>query len=477
MPCPEPDRDLRALDYVSEFETHLMCPICHIPFINPVVLECDHCFCARCFVQSCDRAIDEDEGLKCPSCRTSIAAMPKKAPRLILNMCDDVKVRCSNHGCEEIMSRGFFVHHAVHQCKDELLRCPAFPACEKLTKRKHFMENQCRHSTHIECDCGELIQLGKGEWLKHRDEDCPDAGVRCEKCGDKIPAGILFSDTPHRCDTPRQLCPGAGFGCSDFVNPGDMDEHVEQCIFGRLAPSLKAQASLLTELQEELAQTKMRNEILEATCDKMSELLREQLLPLVRQGRPSELSDMRPHSSGSQTDLTGLMYYQGIDAGSNLGGEPRSPPRQQLSPVPTSQQHLLALHESLQTSFTSLESDFNQMSNNLAELDARTSMHIMNETLRIKEDLAQTNAALFSTRAQVQWLLNRERVGQQMGLRGRALASSSTSDSHSTAAMSGTAMARTTSSEGSGGEQATEASIANRPVRRPSGGSQERVKL
>src|SRR5277367_4245427 len=43
--------DLRSLDYVSEYDSHLMCPICHVPFISPVVLECDHTFCASCYEQ------------------------------------------------------------------------------------------------------------------------------------------------------------------------------------------------------------------------------------------------------------------------------------------------------------------------------------------------------------------------------------------------------------------------------------------
>ncbi|KAJ5670424.1 TRAF-like signal transducer [Penicillium maclennaniae] len=61
--------------------------------------------------------------------------------------------------------------------------------------------------------------------------------------------------------------------------------------------------------------------------------------------------------------------------------------------------YLLSLHESLRE-------EVNQMSHALTDLDARASMTIMNECLRIKEDMAHTNAAVNSVRMQVQWLMN-----------------------------------------------------------------------
>lgn len=61
--------------------------------------------------------------------------------------------------------------------------------------------------------------------------------------------------------------------------------------------------------------------------------------------------------------------------------------------------YLLSLHESLRE-------EVSQMSHALTDLDARASMTIMNECLRIKEDMAHTNAAVNSVRMQVQWLMN-----------------------------------------------------------------------
>lgn len=71
--------------------------------------------------------------------------------------------------------------------------------------------------------------------------------------------------------------------------------------------------------------------------------------------------------------------------------------------------YLLSLHESLRE-------EVSQLSHAITDLDARASMAIMNECLRIKEDMAHTNAAVNSVRMQVQWLMNpRLHQGTQRG--------------------------------------------------------------
>ncbi|KAL4980108.1 hypothetical protein BDW66DRAFT_70207 [Aspergillus desertorum] len=61
--------------------------------------------------------------------------------------------------------------------------------------------------------------------------------------------------------------------------------------------------------------------------------------------------------------------------------------------------YLLSLHESLREEVA-------QLSHAITDLDARASMAIMNECLRLKEDMAHTNATVGSIRMQVQWLMN-----------------------------------------------------------------------
>ncbi|KAL2862250.1 putative TRAF-like signal transducer [Aspergillus lucknowensis] len=69
------------------------------------------------------------------------------------------------------------------------------------------------------------------------------------------------------------------------------------------------------------------------------------------------------------------------------------------TPLSNATTYLLSLHESLREEVT-------QLSHAITDLDARASMAIMNECLRLKEDMAHTNAAVNSVRMQVQWLMN-----------------------------------------------------------------------
>jgi hypothetical protein len=61
--------------------------------------------------------------------------------------------------------------------------------------------------------------------------------------------------------------------------------------------------------------------------------------------------------------------------------------------------YLLSLHESLRE-------EVSRLSHAITDLDARASMAILNESMRIKEDMAHTSAAINTIRMQIHWLLN-----------------------------------------------------------------------
>jgi len=472
--------DLRTLDYVSEYDPNLMCPICHVPFVEPVVLDCDHTFCSSCFDEYRDSGTS---GVRpqCPACRTYLLAGPRKASRLIVNMCNDLRVHCPNEGCLTVIPRGCVEQHVGKDCPEERLACPD-AKCGQTVKRKNFVPEQCIHSSHIECDCGAVIELGRGEWLRHRDEECPSTAVKCERCGERILAkdylaGSASHVCPHGEAAPR--CPGFQYGCHDEVSDDDLETHTQSCLLARLAPHLTKQSELLQSLQEQLTMTKIRNEVLETGLDKINDILHDRILPSM--GRtdhspPGEASDIeeieRDHipSALSERDLVLPAHLRALTP---------SPDANSTSLL--TQQHLLALHESLRGNVSTLENDISALSNTISELDARASMQLMNETLRIKEELAHTNAALFSTRAQVQWLLNRERAGQQqqMGMRGRAPSAGQGHGASSSTQHSASGEAAEASLGITGETQASglSASPNFRPQMRRLSGSQERVKL
>jgi hypothetical protein len=482
---PDEQLDLRALDYVAEYDPHLMCPICHVPFIEPVVLECDHTFCDSC-LREYRQGVSTGLRSQCPTCRTFLLSGSRKASRLIVNMCNDIRVRCPNEDCEEAVPRGLVERHATRDCPHERLPCPD-TGCGKLVKRKNYVADQCIHTSHIECDCGAIIELGKGEWLKHKDEDCPATGVACKECGQRISArDYLAGSQTHICSTGGQenICPGRAYGCTDDVE--DLEAHVRSCPLARLAPCLQKQSQLLQSLQEQLAMAKVRNEVLETGLGKITDLVHDRVLPYVSQSDrsfPEEASDVEEIE---RDHIPAAISHRDLLMPAHLRALTPSPDPDATS-VSQTQRHLLALHEALRGDVSRLHEDVHALHTMMADLDARTSMQIMNETLRIKEDLAHTNAALFSTRSQVQWLLNRDRIGQQqqaMGMRGRAPSAQPQPSNQAQSSRSSVSEERSetshlgTSLDG----QPSSSNVAPSPNFRPqgrrlSGGSQERVKL
>ena len=467
--------DLRALEYLSDYDPHLVCPICHVPFVEPVVLDCDHTFCSSCFEEYKTSATNSERS-QCPTCRTFLLASPRKASRLIVNMCSDIKVRCLSEGCDLVLARGYVEHHLTKECPEALLECPG-TNCDKKTKRKNFVPEQCIHDSHIVCDCGAVIELGRGEWLRHKDEVCPSTGVKCSDCGGRISAKEYLGDrNTHTCPSspPSPCCPGAEFGCDDQVAEEEVEAHSRTCPLARLAPHMKKQAQLLQSLQEQLAMTKVRNEVLEAGFEKIDDIIHNQVLPRFEHSPPpeTEVEEIERDEIPGHRELTMPPHLHEFNSPEDA----------------SAQQHLLALHEQLRENVSTLENDMTRLCHNISDVDARTSMQLMNETLRIKEELAHTNAALFSTRSQVQWLLNRERVSQQA--RGRAPSarpgqaqaqtqaqSSSGTSSHRNSVSTDGAEGGTSVLAGEAQWPSPNVTPLNRPPLRRLSGSQERVKL
>lgn len=382
------------------------------------------------------------------------------------------------------------------------------------------MPQQCIHDSHIECECGMVIELGRGEWLRHKDEDCPTTTVACEKCGERVPAhDYQIASQTHKCDPERSKsnCPGAEFGCRDNFEPDELEGHVASCPIARLAPHLSRQTRLINTLSNQVNQSKTRNEILESGLERIDQLLSTQVQPqldriqLFQQDHDHDVEEIeRDHIPSAAAvhhrDLLLPAHIRDLTPSPTLSYAHIN----QTPHAPSSHNHLLALHESLRQNVSNLENDVTNMQNSMNELDARTSMALMNETLRLKEELAHVNAALFSTRAQVQWLLNRERMNMGM-MRGRpsmispqqsqpqanpqAQTQTSAEQSSSSAAtadipqstqnidaLSGYPFGTSPSAQSSTSTSPIFGAISmdstRRPsIRRPSGGSQERFKL
>lgn len=157
----------------------------------------------------------------------------------------------------------------------------------------------------------------------------------------------------------------------------DLATHQQTCPLITMGPYLEAQNSRLDSLELTVRHLRQRNEVFE---DGLANIR-------------SSLVDSSPPPSRNQQSHT--------DDSPDRSGSGSGPdtPNSSSNSNSTQTTYLLALHESLRD-------QVGQLSHAITDLDARASMAIMNECLRIKEDMAHTNAAMNSVRMQVQWLMN-----------------------------------------------------------------------
>lgn len=155
--CDPDGVDFRALDYISTYDAHLMCPICRCPFVRPVRLQCDHIFCRTCLDSAITCSSSRDD-FTCPTCRSPTSDTSVNVPRMLINMCDDIRVKCpfSREGCSEIIPRGHVQLHVDKYCAYRLVDCPD-EGCDKKTTKMHLHpEGKCmhelRHCPHCEED-------------------------------------------------------------------------------------------------------------------------------------------------------------------------------------------------------------------------------------------------------------------------------------------------------------------------------------
>lgn len=148
--------DMRSLDYVTDYDSNLMCPICRCPFVDPVVLnDCDHCFCRDCLIQTWTEYQPGGPRGNCPTCRTQTRLAAKGAvSKILVNILDDLLVKCPKHedGCHMQVKRGEVQNHINLYCSYALVECPK-ENCDQSVRRKDA--SQCLHSAVACIDCHE----------------------------------------------------------------------------------------------------------------------------------------------------------------------------------------------------------------------------------------------------------------------------------------------------------------------------------
>ncbi|KAJ5782588.1 Zinc finger RING-type [Penicillium paradoxum] len=376
--------DLRSLDLVSEYDSHLMCPICHCPFVEPVRLECDHVFCGSCLSSAITtfRSTDSDE-FPCPSCRNPTQTVSVSVPRLLINMCDEIRVRCPliTEGCQEIIPRGHVQSHVEKYCGYRLVPCPD-DSCEQMTRSKDVgMDRKCIHAVRRCSRCEEDVL--EQEYKEHEKELCPVLEVMCDDCQTVLTRGALREHIETCSEVPIP-CAASKYSCPVKIRRADMEMHEQSCPLVAMGPYFEAQNSRLNSLELSMRHLQQRNEIFEDGLANIRSTLGESTRIAMNNHDDGETAQAgRDQQASTRTDIN--------------TDDPADIAASVFSSNATT--YLLSLHESLRE-------EVSQLSHAITDLDARASMAIMTECMRIKEDMAHTNAAVNSMRMQVQWLMN-----------------------------------------------------------------------
>ena len=305
--------------------------------------------------------------MNCPSCRrmthaSEITSMPKILDRML----DDLMVRCplKDEGCNEQVQRCDVQQHVDKKCAYSEVECPA-ESCMLSILRKDLEKQRCLHEM-VECeDCNGFFM--ERDLESHHTLHCEAGRTSCPDCK----AQVLLRDIGQHVESCLDAifpCAAAEYGCDFIARRAALDQHSRACALAKLVPFLQKQNERLGAHEAALKRIRHRNSILETSFSSFQETL-----------SPSADLVGAPSSSSLASDT---------------------------SPFDSTAHHLLCLHESLRE-------EVSRVSAALSELDARTTMTVMNESMRVKEDISHMNAAIGGMRLQLHWLVSARLQNQQ----------------------------------------------------------------
>ena len=248
---------------------------------------------------------------------------------------------------------------------------------------------------------------------EHVKELCSSLKTTCPDCQTTVFRKALREHL-DTCPEAILYCAASKYGCPIRAKRADLVTHEQACPLVTMGPYFEAQNSRLDSLESTIRHLKQRNEIFEDGLANIRSCLVDasRAAPNLRSEQPQPQTN--PAASPSIPDAPQNTLH-------HPASETPSTPTSSSNATTTT--YLLALHESLRE-------EVGQLSHAITDLDARASMAIMNECLRIKEDMAHTNAAVTSVRMQVQWLMN-PRFHQARNLAANASASTAAGPSNS----------------------------------------------
>jgi hypothetical protein len=358
--------DFRDLEYIQPYSENLVCPICHVPFITPVALSCDHIFCGDCLETALEH--QPPESRSCPFCRTYATSRDiAHVPQMINNMLDELKVQCplKSKGCSQVINRGVVEQHVALYCDHTEVDCPD-KSCRRKIERIHTKDGRCCHKL-IKCagceeDIAELLLS------EHQGTTCQAMAITCPDCERDMLRSELSSHAAV-CAEARISCSAASYGCKFTGKTQEINDHQNTCPIQMLGPYLQAQTSRIDVQETKIKHLEQQNSVYRACFSVLEDILG---------------CDLLAESSSTDTNY-----------------RPRTGDAAQTSV--TNGAHIIAHIDSLREE---LQEQYEQVTRGIADLEARQNTMVLNETLRQREEVAQFSATLTNMRVQINWLLN-----------------------------------------------------------------------
>jgi TNF receptor-associated factor 5 len=358
--------DLRSLSYVDSVDENLLCPICRVPLVDPVDTACDHTFCKDCITEAFNYS------KLCPIDRLSLSNTSlSKAHKIVTNQLDALLVDCPC--CKAPVPRAMIINHLDRYCKESLVMC-SVKACNKPVKRKLHLQG-CLHYD-ISCpDCDMIMQ--QLEMADHREHDCKERLKACHHCGGDI---LRCKEDIHleKCQYLPACCEWAEYGCDYESRRKDLFKHADVCTFKLVGP-------IATMLKKDI--NDLRSEVRTLT---EKDQIKDRRIKFLEGGFTGHRDTDR---SLDYADLPG-------QALSSL------PDSSHADPLDSGHEYLLSLVEAQETKV-------DRLSASMTELEAKQTMMLFNETIQIKNELAEMRSSQQVLSMHVRWLLNFRRQENQ----------------------------------------------------------------
>ncbi|KAF2018715.1 hypothetical protein BU24DRAFT_385378 [Aaosphaeria arxii CBS 175.79] len=447
--------DVHMLEYVSACDSNLVCLICHSPFDRPVKLPCEHYFCRECVDHAWDA--QQEDLRSCPTCRTKVD--PQKdlspVPRIIETMLDELVVKCPNTktGCDWVDQRVNVHDHVMLYCEYTLVECPSTD-CRLPISQKDFHKG-CLHST-VSCEHCHASLMKKDLEVGSVMSICPNRSTNCPHCFIELLRLDLKPHVKDVCPMVSIPCSGAIVGCKVTAERIEVEEHEKTCPMATMAPFFREQQARVERSEARLDPLSRKIGILEDGLTNITSML------YPANGNDSSFPVTNPLDPNSSEAFPPASLMPTPDfrlPPASFPPVPQSSDTTQAQPPFDSQvHHLLTLHESLRD-------EVSRVSNALTELEGRTSMTIMNENQRVKEDMLHTNAAINGMRMQLHWLMS------------ATLQQRSASAAGSSTARAGSSTGPSASGSGTQGASSRASATFRAPIRRLSDSTRQDVKL